>query len=395
MERTRSREVGLMRHLRSGWRFSVPRPEQGESMSRESATFSKSVGVDSVIGLTGVAQELGKRNISAWSVFAYSDPNWVVETRGGMVDRSIDYETLLTMNDAARAAEPAFRAHWVQNGDWENLSWSKMEHFGALLELGLSEWKDRQSEEGVSIVPEGFSEKLVTEVIVLNRMYRDEFREGIGDEVAWFGDFLGEMPAVPGISEETVQGQAIPRFLIARPLESREKITAAGESLSASNRRVLKWLSESIVIEISAVMPQSIESGGVMTWFAPLPFIGGDFVPGVSIDDRVWMIGTSRSLAEGFSKSMVTVGSAGETGVIFEVDLERLVSWSEEIRVANEETIDSLTDELLKETEVPEGFGSSEGLIEGLKKLKRFSYRSWLEGGKPRSRYKLEFKSSE
>lgn len=118
-------------------------------------------------------------------------------------------------------------------------------------------------------------------------------------------------------------------------------------------------------------------------------------MPGVSIDDRVWMIGTSRSLAEGFSKSMETVGSAGETGVIFEVDLERLVSWSEEIRVANEEVIDSLADELLEETEVPEGFGSSEGLIEGLKELKRFSYRNWLEGGKPRSRYKFEFKVTE
>ena len=114
-------------------------------------------------------------------------------------------------------------------------------------------------------------------------------------------------------------------------------------------------------------------------------------MPGVSIDDRVWMIGTSSPLAEGFSKSMETVGSGGETGVIFEVDLKRLVSWSEEIRVANEETIDSLTDELLEETEVPEGFGSSEGL----KKLKRFSYRNWLEGGKPRSRYKLEFKVTE
>jgi len=33
----------------------------------------------------------------------------------------------------------------------------------------------------------------------------------------------------------------------------------------ASNRRVSKWLSESIEIEIPAVMPQSIESGGVMT----------------------------------------------------------------------------------------------------------------------------------
>lgn len=49
MERTRSRAAGLSRHLRSGWRFSVPRPEQGESMSRESAMFSKSAGVVSLI----------------------------------------------------------------------------------------------------------------------------------------------------------------------------------------------------------------------------------------------------------------------------------------------------------------------------------------------------------
>lgn len=35
--------------MRSGWRFKVPRPEHGESMSKESAIFSKSVVMFSVM----------------------------------------------------------------------------------------------------------------------------------------------------------------------------------------------------------------------------------------------------------------------------------------------------------------------------------------------------------
>lgn len=342
-------------------------------------------------GLAGVTRKLGERRISAWSAFVYTDPAWVVETWGGMVDPSIDYETPLTMWNAATKANPAFRAHWVQDRGWNDLSWSKTEHFGALLELGLREWGMISQEDALSLVPEGFMERLASEIIALNRMYRDEIRKGIGDEVAVFGDFLGEMPAVPGVSQEVIQEQTIPRFLIARPLSDREKITAAGMSVEQGVRRVSAWLGDSVGINIPAILPQSIESGGMVTWYPPVPFIGGDFVPGVSIDDKVWLLGTSRSMARGFSKAMSDVNSAGETGVIIELDLERLVGWVRQVGEANAEKVQAIMQEMRDDGGVSGGLGSREGIPDVFNRLGTFSYRGWLESGTPRALYSLGF----
>jgi len=241
------------------------------------------------------------------------------------------------------------------------------------------------------MVPDGFSERLVTEIIALNRMYRDEFRQGIGDEVAVFGDFLGEVPAIPGIPQEVIRDQTVPRFLIARPLVDRTMVTAAGKSMEQSVRRVSAWLGESVGISVPAILPQSIESGGMVTWYPPVPFIGGDFVPGVSIDERVWMLGSSRSLARGFSKAMETAASAGETGVIFEVNLERLVAWTGELSRANADRIGAIMEGIQEDSAGVDAIIGEDGIPEAFRRLGKFSYRGWLDGGQPRGHYRLGF----
>lgn len=322
-----------------------------------------------------LAKQLGQREISPFSAFAYVDDSWAVETRGGIVDPSIDYTAPLKMY-AASVSSP-FRAHWVQKREWNELFWSKLEYMGAIIELGLYEWESRQ-ESGE------LSKRFVSEIAELNRIYRDEFRQGIGNEVAILGDLLGEMPPVPGLPEKLLKDQKVPRILIARPLTDRAKITAAGESWQKSVRSVSAWLSESIEMDIPAIPPQSIESGGVITWFIPLPFIGGDFVPGISIDENSWMIGTSRSLTADFSKAMKQASSAMETGMIVEVDLEHLVDWAIQTQLTNAEEIDEVSEDL----DIPQ-------IGDVFQNLKKFTYRNWLDNGKPRSLYRLEFREKE
>ena len=354
---------------------------------RDETTFRKLL-----LGMAGVTRQMGRRETSEWSAAVFSGPAWVMETRGGMVDPSLDYETPLSMRDAALAVDPAFVAHWVQNREWNDLSWSKLEHIGALLELMLREWNRSSPEGGMWMLPDDITERFVSEVIALNRMYRDELRQGIGDEVAVFGDFLGEMPALPGIPQKMVNEQTVPRLAIARPVANRERITAAGASLTKSLRGVAAWLSESSGIELPAVLPQSVESAGMVTWYPPLPFIGGDFVPGVSIDERLWMLGTSRSLARDFSKAMADVGSAGETGVIIEMDLEKFVIWAAGLSQYLDEEDNAPADEDMEAAAVARDAWA--GMDEVTRRWKKFSYRSWLEEGVPRASYRLEFKNA-
>ncbi len=66
MLRTRSSWAGLSRHFKSGWRFKVPRPEQGESMRRESATSANSVWMVSVM-ILGEIDVARAREARCWS----------------------------------------------------------------------------------------------------------------------------------------------------------------------------------------------------------------------------------------------------------------------------------------------------------------------------------------
>ena len=247
----------------------------------------------------------------------------------------------------------------------------------------------RKSEPSTAeMLPDEVVTRFMDEIRNLNRGYREEFRAGVGDEVAFAMDFKGEMPRVPGVSEETAANSKIPRFLVARPVADRAKIDAAGKSFAASMRSLTDWANELSGEEYPLLLPQQLKSDGLETWYPPVPFIGGDFVPGVSMNDKVWMLGTSKEFAEGFAKSMVTPASGGETGMIAEIDFAPLWAWTEEMRKLQGANIEDLAMELAdeqpeaireKSRKSLEEVGKSLGRLEGL------GYRKWLDDGAPRT----------
>lgn len=344
-------------------------------------------------GMADIDRGLARRDASAWSAVIVEDQGWRYESRGGWPDPGLDYAAPLRMTDAAASLQPAVRLHWAQNRQRKDRQWDQVEQLGVLVEAVIDEVRASAGEmETAMMVPEESFTRVLGEVRNINRAYRDEFRAGIGDEVAFAMDFKGEMPPVPGVSEETVANTKIPRFLVARPVTDRAKVDASGKSFAASWRSLTDLASEVSGSNYPLILPQKLESGGLVTWYPPLPFIGGDFLPGVTMNDELWMLGTSRALADGFAKSMATPASGRETGLIAEIDFAPLQAWSAEMQkqqgVKLEDLVEDQPDRIREKS-----LKSLEKFGESFRRLKGISYRKWLADGTPRT--SLHLRSAE
>jgi hypothetical protein len=343
--------------------------------------------------MADTGRELSRRDASAWSAVVVEDQGWRYESRGGWADPALDYAAPLRMTDAAISLKPAVRMHWVQHRGRNDLSWKQVEQLGVLAESIYNEF-GAADPSVTAMVPDGAFPRMMKEMRELNRAYRDEFHAGIGDEVAFVMDMQGEVPPLPGVSEETVAAARMPRFIVARPVTDRTKIDASGASFAASWKGLTGWASELSGSEVPLILPQKIESNDLVTWYPPLPFIGGDFIPGVTMSDSLWMLGTSKSMAEGFAKAMVTPASGSETGMIVEMDFAPIREWLGELYQRNEREVQDLVAESpvsLKDLNTDD----IEQAADGFRQWEGLSYRKWLAGGKPATSFHLRIAGGE
>lgn len=343
-----------------------------------------------LVELAHTEKELAQREASALSIVTLADQGWSLEARGGWKDPDLDYEAPLRMTDAALAQKPAIRAHWVQNRARKDLSWRKWETFGLIVDAAMEELKGRE-DPTLQMMPTDAIPEFMAGIRAFNRAYREEFRAGIGDEVALVADFKGDMPTVPGMSEEEVRDVKIPRFIYARDVKDQVKIDAAGSSFLEAWKDLTAVASKTAGQELPLLAPQKVESDRLETWFIPLPFIGGDFVPGVSLNERVWMLGTSRELAEGMAKSMETPASGSETGMLVEIDLAPVWNWIRETSKFQGVDAGSLLEGAPEEMKDLAAGQDLDKVGESVRELQGLSYRKWLEQGKPRVRLHVKF----
>jgi hypothetical protein len=336
--------------------------------------------------LAETEHQLAERQTSPWSGIVVLDEGLRIESRGGWTSPDLDYKTPLQLTGAASAANPAIRAHWIQDRSRNNLKWQQVEQFGSIFQFVFDTFQNGDS--GIiPKVPEDLA-KQVTEVVRnFNRTYRDDFRNGIGDEAAFIVDFHGMTPPVPGIPEEIVSELELPRFLLARPVTDREKLAASSDAIIRNTHELITLANKTGDLMIPLLEPQLLESNEFDTWYFPLPISGGDFIPGISINDQLWMVGTSRSMAKSFSDLPPSTGN--ETGVIIDVDFEAIGQWLRNTYQLTKEQADALGEsapDMAKDLATDENLDS---LSKGFTRLKGFHYRHWMEGTSPRSSYHL------
>jgi hypothetical protein len=187
----------------------------------------------------------------------------------------------------------------------------------------------------------------------------------------------------------------MPRFVIAREVKNRALIEASGRTYGEVWKNLTALATRNFGTEIPAILPQKLESDDLVTWYAPAPFIGGDFVPGVNMNDKLWMFGTSQSMARGMAKAMSAGGGAEERGVVVEMDFAPMWDWFGDVfkraDMNAERVVEGMKSGLSDMGRIPgavESLPDEQNLaksVEQLRKLKGLSYRHRLEDGKPRT----------
>lgn len=337
-----------------------------------------------------IDHQRAQRSASPWSGILIRDRGWRLETRGAWADPTLDYSTPIQMADAAAAQQAVIRAHWVQNRERNDLDWQRTELLGVIFEAILSELQTAGLSDGLA-VPEGSLQQWMEQIRRLNHLYRSELRKGLGDEVMLIADLKGVTPPIPEIPEEIVAELTLPRFIIGRPVTDRSMLTSAGESFVKTWKNSITLCNEQFDLKLPLLSPQSIESSELTTWYFPLPISGGDFIPGVSLNERVWLVGTSRSMADNFSKSFTsTTEVTAQTGMIVDIDFEAIWTWLDDVYQLGKEDAEKLSEQAPDVVKALDTEENRNTIITAVRRLKAYHYRHWLSSGIPRTTRHLE-----
>lgn len=154
--------------------------------------------------------------------------------------------------------------------------------------------------------------------------------EGLGNEEAVLIDLAGEVPPIPGVPVELVEGGRFPRLAYMAPVEERAKLGESWTGIETSLRAVLEGVREMGGGEVALPRPTSSEKDEVATWYFDALAFSDDVKPSATVSDDWFVLSSSRTQALGLVEA---VGAEPETergGLWMRIDLDTLREYGEQ-----------------------------------------------------------------
>ncbi|MGJ8726051.1 MAG: hypothetical protein ACSHYB_15960 [Roseibacillus sp.] len=168
---------------------------------------------------------------------------------------------------------------------------------------------------------------------------------GLGNEFIYEVDLAGSWPTVPGVPEQIIEKGLAPRLSYVMPVTDRAELATSWKELEGAATKILKTVSEMVGEEIPMQKPMSSQNDGLKTWFFAIPTMTDDFIPSITLDDEVMVMGTSKERAVELAQSAKQEG-AGISGVVVEMNFEPLQTFlSGWLALVEENPEEILTDE--------------------------------------------------
>lgn len=225
------------------------------------------------------------------------------------------------------------------------------------------------------------------------RAIAGDLRGGLGQESAIVVDLKGAVPAVPGMPDALVGKSNSPRITYLSTVTNRERLGTAWDEIHDSASRVATRIGE--LQEREIVMPRPIrsESGGLSSWFLPLPFFDDEFLPSVTLDDTWFAMGTSRNHAVDLVNRLDTLESRPGGGLHLKVNF-RLITESQRKQLATlRENRDAILEsEKIDAVEFDSIIEKLDTLASGFEELDTLETRCWEMDGIVRTRIHLRVK---
>lgn len=194
---------------------------------------------------------------------------------------------------------------------------------------------------------------------------------GMGGEYFFEVDLKGSWPTVPNVPEAIIEKGLAPRISYVAPVTDRAALAASWEDIEGAATKLLKTAGELAGEKIPMQKPMSSENNGLKTWFFPIPMQTDDFVPSITLDDEVFVMGTSKERAVALAQAAKKKGE-GQTGSLTVMNFgplrEFLANWMS--------LVEENPEEILVDEDALEFFEENqETLQEALEAMKEFD--SW------------------
>jgi hypothetical protein len=208
---------------------------------------------------------------------------------------------------------------------------------------------------------------------------------GLDNETAFVLDLNGEMPPIPNVPQELVKSGKFPRISYVTPVNDRSKLVSAWEKINQSGEGIMGEISKMMEQEQAMPKPMSSKDNGLVTWFFAGPLFTDDFAPSVTLDDKWFVVSTSKNHAVDLAKQAAG-SSSGKTGAFMRVDFDALRACAEHWVKAVDENKDAIFE---SNPSAAEDFTENKKMImDGLKafgEMDELTLHSRDEGGTPRS----------
>ena len=169
-------------------------------------------------------------------------------------------------------------------------SWMEMIHHvaGELIKTGLG---GPQGGQMFAMI----DKTVIPELVNFYRGSKTIDEKALGTEQALIADIGGKLGGLPGLPPEAADKKIL-RIAGVHAVVDRPLIGTNWTGMEAALKRMIAALPSPTPIPVPA--PLSSEKNGVTTYFYPIPFATEDLLPCASVNDRLFMFGTSKNLNE-------------------------------------------------------------------------------------------------
>ncbi|MEM0895323.1 MAG: hypothetical protein AAGJ79_00450 [Verrucomicrobiota bacterium] len=249
------------------------------------------------------------------------------EAIGGQSAYGYDLDKELTMIDAL--PEDAFmKFAGVETLEVREDGIAIMESFAEVVDEGLKVVAKMEGGEMAEFgaMYQQFAPVLRPKLTSLWDITKNSFLPAFGTEGAFAIDLKGTMPQLKGIAPVPpvfIDEGRMPRIVSVAEVKDREKL---GESWA----KLVPLINETIATFVGGAGPQGAptvpepmnsEANGLKTYFFMIPFLSNDFLPSVSVSDKLFFLSTSKTLSEEIAAK---VKPSGKKGAYFEMNFEQL-----------------------------------------------------------------------
>ena len=220
------------------------------------------------------------------------------ESFGGVIEGFYDWEKPLTLSSDSDNA--FLSVQWAESKAGREMTTEYLETaFEAAYEAATVLSKRSDLKGDLADYKEGFllfDTKLKTDFFSLYKGL-GVTRAGVGSETLMEVDLQGSWPTLPNLPETVIEEGLAPRISFVSAVTDRAKLTESWKEVEKAIGNLVKIGGELAEQEIPMQKPMSSQANDLVTWFFPIPMQTDDFVPSVTLNDEVIVLGTSKKRA--------------------------------------------------------------------------------------------------